>query len=280
MASKFRDLAMRLVVAAVLIAIVTVTGVWFRWGFVVVLGAFVVIGSQELAHAASQRGWRPVWQVVAVGGAALLIAEYGLTWFAPAALAPLPIGFIGCVLLALVAWGWRLTRPVEGFVADAAVTTFMIAYLPLMATFVVAMARTAHPVGELAVYITCIALNDAGAYFAGSSLGRHHMTPKISPAKTWEGFVGGIVCAGVAGALLVQFVLHAPWWQGVVFGVVLGLCATIGDLIESAMKRDFGVKDMGKLLPGHGGVIDRVDSMLYCAPVAWALLNLWIMVGR
>jgi len=210
----------------------------------------------------------------------LLLVEYGLSWFAPPALAPLPIGLVGCTVLVLVAWGWRLRRPVEGFMVDAALTALIIAYLPLLGTFVVAMTRTAHPVGEVAVFIACIALNDTGAYFMGSWLGRHHMTPRISPAKTWEGFVGGIVWAGVSGALLIHYVLHAPWWQGVVFGVVLGLCATVGDLVESAMKRDVGVKDMGKLLPGHGGVIDRVDSMLFCAPVAWALLNLWIMAGR
>jgi len=278
-ASKFRGLATRVVVAVVLIAIVSVTAIWFRWGFIVVLGAFVVIGSQELGHAASLRGWRPAWQIVAVGGAALLLVEYGLTWFAPAALAPLPIGFVGCVVLVLVAWGWRLTRPVEGFMVDAALTALIVAYLPLLGTFVVAMTRSAHPVGELAVFIACIALNDTGAYIMGSWLGRHHMT-RISPGKTWEGFVGGIVWAGVAGALLVHFVLHVPWWQGIVFGVVLGLCGTVGDLVESAIKRDVGLKDMGKLLPGHGGVIDRVDSMLFCAPVAWALLNLWILVGR
>lgn len=279
-AAKFRDLATRVLVALVLIAIVSVTAIWFRWGFIVLLGAFVVIGSQELGHAASLKGWHPVWQVVAVGGAALLLVEYGLSWFAPPALAALPIGFVGCTVLALVAWGWRLRRPVEGFMADAAITALMVAYLPMLGTFVVAMIRSAHPVGELAVFIACVALSDTGAYFVGSWLGRHRMTPRISPAKTWEGFVGGMVWAGVAGALLVQFVLHAPWWQGVVLGVVLSLCGTIGDLVESAMKRDVGVKDMGKLLPGHGGVIDRVDSLLFCAPVAWALLNLWIMVGR
>ena len=280
LASRFRGLATRTLVALGLIAVVASTMIWLRWGFIVLIGVFIALGAHELGHAASLKGWRPVWQVVAVGGPLLLLAEYGFVWFAPPALAPLPIGFIGCTLLVLVAWGWRLTRPVEGFFADAAVTVFIVAYLPLLGSFVVAMARTSHPVAEVALFVACIALNDTGAYLTGSLLGRHRMTPRISPAKTWEGFAGGLVFAGVSGALLVHFVLGAPWWQGVVFGVVLGLCATVGDLAESAIKRDVGLKDMGKLLPGHGGMIDRLDSMLYCAPVAWALLNLWILAGQ
>jgi len=279
-ASKFRGLAARFVVAIGLVAIVVVTLIWFRWGFIVLLGAFIALGSHELGHAASLKGWRPVWQIAAYGGAVLLLLQYGLWWFSPPHFAPLAVGFAGCTVLVLVAWGWRLTRPVEGYFADAAITTLIVAYLPLFGGFVVAMTCTAHPVAEVIIYIACIALNDTGAYLMGSLLGRHPMTPHISPAKTWEGFAGGLVFGGVAGALLVHLVLGAPWWQGVVFGVVLGLLATVGDLVESAIKRDVGVKDMGKLLPGHGGMMDRLDSMLFCAPLAWALFNLWILVGR
>ena len=279
-ASKFRGLAARFLVAVGLVAIVVVTLVWFRWGFIVLLGAFIALGSQEMGHAASLKGWRPVWQVAAFGGAALLLVEYGLFRFGPAGWPPLSVSFAGCTALVLVAWGWRLIRPVEGFLADAAVTTLIVAYLPLFGSCVVAMACTPHPVAEVLLYVACIALNDTGAYLVGSLLGRHPMTPHISPAKTWEGFVGGLVFAGVSGGLLFHFFLPAPWWQGVVFGVILGLCATVGDLVESAIKRDVGVKDMGKLLPGHGGIMDRLDSMLFCAPIAWAMFNLWILVGR
>jgi len=279
-ASKFRGLAARFVVAVGLVAIVIVTLVWLRWGFMVLLGLFVALGSQELGHAASLKGWRPVWQVAAFGGAVLFLVEYGLFRFGPASWAPLSVGFAGCTLMVLVAWGWRLIRPVDGFLADVAVTTLIITYLPLFGSCVVAMACTTHPVAEVLLFVACIALNDTGAYLLGSLLGRHPMTPHISPAKTWEGFAGGLIFAGVSGALLVHFFLAAPWWQGVVFGVVLGLCATVGDLVESAMKRDVGVKDMGKLLPGHGGMMDRLDSMLFCAPIAWALFNLWILVER
>jgi len=271
-----RAFGVRFLVGGGLAVVVAATLIWLRWGFIVLLAAFVALGAHELGHAASLKGWRPVWQVVAVGGPVVILAEYAFTWFAPTALAPLPIGFVGCAALVVAAWGWRLRRSPDGFLADAGVTVLIVAYLPLLATFAIAMVRSAHPVAQVATFIACIVANDSGAYIMGSWLGRHKMTPHISPAKTWEGFAGGIVWAAVAGALLVRFALHASWWQGVVFGVVLGLAATLGDLVESAIKRDVGLKDMGKLLPGHGGIMDRLDSLLYCAPVAWALLNLWI----
>lgn len=274
--SKFSGLGVRVIVGVGLAAIVAVTMIWLRWGFIVLLAAFVALGAHELGQAAARKGWRPAWQVVAAGGAVVVLAEYAFSWFAPAALAPLPIGFAGCAVLVIAAWGWRLRGPADGFLADAAVSALIVAYLPLMMTFAVAMTRTTHPVAQIATFIATIVANDAGAYTMGSWLGRHKMTPRISPAKTWEGFAGGIVWAGIAGALLVRFVMGASWWQGAIFGLVLGLAATLGDLVESAVKRDVGVKDMGKLLPGHGGAMDRLDSMLYSAPVAWALLNLWI----
>jgi len=288
---KLRGFAVRALVAAGLIAIVAASLIWWMWGLVILVAVLVALAAHELGHAAQLKGWHPVWQVAGFGGAALILLEYGVNqppatnageailYSVPWFFAPLTLGLIGCAVLVLVAWVWRLRRPVDGFLADSAVSSMMVVYLPLLATFVVAMALSARPAAQIATFIACIAFNDTGAYVMGSLLGRHKMTPHISPAKTWEGFAGGLVWAAVAGALLVQFVFYQPWWQGVVLGLVLGTCATLGDLVESAIKRDVGVKDMGKLLPGHGGAMDRVDSLLFCAPVAWALLNLWICRG-
>ena len=276
--SKLRGFATRSVVGAALIAIVAASLAWFHWGLVGLIAAFVALGAHELGHAAAIKGWHPAWQLVAVGGAGIIVLGYG-GWVSLAGwgeLAPLVIGVLAGMPLVLAAWVWRLRGPTDGYFADIAVTTLMMVYLPGLASFVVMMMRSVHPVANVVVFIACIVINDSGAYIMGSLLGRHHMTPHISPAKTWEGLAGGIVWSGVAGALLVWLVLGAPWWQGVVAGVVLGVCAALGDLIESAIKRDTGQKDMGKLLPGHGGVMDRVDSLLFCAPVAWALLCLWI----
>ena len=286
---KLRGFAVRALVAVGLIAIVGASLIWWHWGLVILVAALIVLGAHELGHAAGLKGWRPAWQVAGFGGAALILLEYGVnhpsitnvgeaTFYAgwwP--LPPLSLGMVGCAVLILVAWAWRLRRPVDGFMADAAVTALMVVYLPLLASFVIAMLVSPHPVMQIVAYLACIAMNDTGAYVMGSLLGRHKMTPHISPAKTWEGFAGGLVWAAVTGALLMMYVLGVPWWQGVVFGLVLGVCATLGDLVESAVKRDVGVKDMGTLLPGHGGAMDRVDSILYCAPIAWGMLNLWIM---
>ena len=286
---KLRGLATRTIVAVGLIAVIAVCLTWFHWGLVAVVAALIVLAAHELNHAAELKGWHPAWQVAGFGGAALILLEYGanqppivnageaVLYAGLLPLTLLELGLTGCVVLILVALAWRLRRPTNGFLADTAVTALMVAYLPLLASFVIAMLVSPHPVAQFVVFLACIAINDTGAYVMGSLLGKHKMTPHISPAKTWEGFAGGIVWAGVAGALLVLLVLGQPWWNGAVFGLVMGVCATLGDLVESAIKRDVGVKDMGKLLPGHGGAMDRVDSILFCAPIAWALLNFWIM---
>ena len=112
------------------------------------------------------------------------------------------------------------------------------------------------------------------AYAVGSQLGKHKLAPLISPSKTWEGLLGSVVFAGVAGALLGTFLLGTTWWAGLILGVALSLGGTLGDLVESLIKRDAGIKDMSNFLPGHGGVMDRLDSMLVAVPVGWLVLHL------
>jgi len=269
--AKLRDFAVRFGVGVVLVAAIALSLWLCHWVLVVLIAAFMALAVHELAHAASLRGLRPAWLVVAIGGAALVIVEYG-GWLGDIFL----VGFVGCAALFLVTLAWRLRGPVEGFLADIGVSALMIAYLPLLLTFVMAMMRSAHPSAQMATYIAVIVIGDSGAYIVGSILGRHKLAPHISPGKTWEGVAGCIVWAAIAGALMGHFLLKADWWQGAVFGVVLGAGAVIGDLVESAIKRDAGVKDMGKLLPGHGGAMDRLDSLLFCAPLAWAMMNLWM----
>jgi phosphatidate cytidylyltransferase len=102
------------------------------------------------------------------------------------------------------------------------------------------------------------------------------MAPSVSPKKSWEGFAGSVAACALCGGLYLPLVLHGTWWQGVLFGLAIVVAATVGDLSESLIKRDLGIKDMGHLLPGHGGVMDRLDSLLLAAPVAWALLTVWV----
>jgi phosphatidate cytidylyltransferase len=116
--------------------------------------------------------------------------------------------------------------------------------------------------------------SDTGGYALGASLGKHPMAPIVSPKKTWEGLVGSFLLAGVVGTLYVVFVMHQPWWLGLLLSVVIVIFGTAGDLIESMIKRDVGIKDMSSFLPGHGGVMDRLDSMLVAAPAGWAVFTL------
>jgi phosphatidate cytidylyltransferase len=121
-----------------------------------------------------------------------------------------------------------------------------------------------------------VVCNDTGGYASGVLFGRHPMAPKISPKKSWEGLGGSIVLAGAAGAVGMDLMLHGKPWQGAVLGVAVVASATLGDLCESMIKRDLGIKDMGNLLPGHGGIMDRLDSLLPTAPVVYLLLSLFL----
>ena len=129
-------------------------------------------------------------------------------------------------------------------------------------------------------FIILTICSDIGGYFAGITLkpltGGHKMAPIISPKKTWEGFAGSAILSIAAGAILLPALLHGHWWQGIITGAAAVAAAVFGDLAESMIKRDLAIKDMGSLLPGHGGVLDRIDSLLVCAPVVWLLLALFI----
>ena len=122
--------------------------------------------------------------------------------------------------------------------------------------------------------IICVVASDTGAYAVGSLLGRHKLAPHISPGKTWEGLAGGVAVTTVVAVLSAVYLLDAPWWVGILLGILVSLAATVGDLVESLLKRDAGLKDMSNFLPGHGGVMDRLDSMLVAFPMGWLVLHL------
>jgi phosphatidate cytidylyltransferase len=171
----------------------------------------------------------------------------------------------------------RVVGPTDGFLRDSATGVFAIAYVAGGAAFGVMLALDPDQGADrlVAVLATAVAV-DIGGYLAGVSFGRHPMAPRVSPKKTWEGLAGSVIAACAVAAGTFVWLLDAPWWQGVVFGLLLCPVAVIGDLAESAMKRDAGVKDSGTLLPGHGGMLDRLDSLLLSAPVGWLLLT-WLL---
>ncbi len=176
-----------------------------------------------------------------------------------------------CGVTVLLGFGWRLPKGADGFVADATATVFVTVYVPLMGGFAALLSRGDEGPWHVLAFLACVVASDVGGYASGVLFGRHSMAPRISPKKSWEGFAGAAVLTLVVGSLVVALGTSLPWWAGTVLAAAVVATATVGDLIESLIKRDIGVKDMGHLLPGHGGIMDRLDSMLPSAVVAYVV---------
>ena len=265
-----RNLPMAIGVGVGLGAVIVASLLLYRQLFVVIIIAAVVASIWEMRTTLAQaRGIALAWVPLAVGSAATI----ALAW---------PYGYqaqaIGVALTALAVMAWRFSRGADGYLADVSASIFLVVYLGLFASFATLLVAPHDGHARVLAFLIMVVCSDTGGYAAGALLGRHPMAPTISPKKSWEGFCGSIVLAMIGGALAVSLLpaLHHPWWQGVIVGGVLAVVATMGDLAESLIKRDLGVKDMGTLLPGHGGVMDRMDSLLPSAVVAWALLSLFI----
>jgi phosphatidate cytidylyltransferase len=168
---------------------------------------------------------------------------------------------------------WRVPQGADGIVGDLSTAFFGLMYLGLLAGFCALMLAPHDGDRRVTCYIATVVASDVGGYAAGVLFGKHPMAPKISPKKSWEGLAGSAAMCMLVGYILMTTLLHAAWWNGVLFGLAMVTIATLGDLFESMIKRDIGIKDMGTILPGHGGILDRLDSLLPAAPVAWALLN-------
>ncbi|MGW0660802.1 phosphatidate cytidylyltransferase [Streptodolium elevatio] len=183
---------------------------------------------------------------------------------------------IALALTALAVMVWRMTEGPEDYLRDMATGVFAAFYLPFLAGFAVLMLAADDGAKRVLTFMIVVVCSDTGAYAAGVSFGKHKMAPTISPGKTWEGFAGAVVTCAVGGALCLTLMLDGQWWQGALLGAAVAATAALGDLVESMIKRDLGVKDMGNLLPGHGGLMDRLDSLLASAPVVWLLLELYL----
>jgi phosphatidate cytidylyltransferase len=171
---------------------------------------------------------------------------------------------------------WRIADGVAGAVRDVAGGFFVAVYPGFLAGFAALMLAAPDGARRIVVFILVTVLSDVGGYAAGVAFGRHPMAPSVSPKKSWEGFAGSAVTSAVGGAIAVHFLLDGPWWGGALLGASAAVAATVGDLAESTIKRDLGIKDMSNVLPGHGGIMDRLDSLLLVAPLAWALLA-WVV---
>jgi phosphatidate cytidylyltransferase len=238
--------------------------------FLIYMGLGLGIGLHELGGALRTREIRIPVIPVLLGGAAMVTSAY---WAAGGAVT----ASFALTLIAVL--GWRLFGGAEGYVKDVTGAMFATAYLGLPGAAVAAMLAAPDGPKRVLTFVVLTICSDIGGYFAGITLGRggaHKMAPTISPKKTWEGLGGSALTVIVAGVILVPVLLHGSWWQGAIIGVAAVAAAVLGDLAESLIKRDLGIKDMGSLLPGHGGVLDRLDSLVICAPVVWLLLAAFI----
>ncbi|WP_245565962.1 phosphatidate cytidylyltransferase [Thermocrispum municipale] len=239
-----------------------------RHWFIAIVSIAMLIGSWEFSQALrAAAGIRVQLIPVLVGGQAIV----WLSW---------PFGVVGIVvplvLTVLLCLLWRLPGGTDGYLRDVAASALAVVYLPLCGAFAVLLLLPEDGANRVIAFMLGVVASDVGGYAAGVLKGKHPMAPSISPKKSWEGFAGSLIAGVGVGMLSVHFLLDGQVWQGALFGAAIVLTATLGDLVESSIKRDLGIKDMGTLLPGHGGLMDRLDSMLPSAVVAWGMLALFL----
>lgn len=255
-----RKLLPSIAVSASIVALVWFALAYHRELFAVLIGLAVILGIREITQAF--RAGKTYLSLPA-----LIIATVVLTastWLG--SLTGLAISTAFCLPILLVD---LLRRGPDGFIKSATATTLVLIYLPFLAGFIILLARPYDGFDRVMTFVVLIACNDTFGYLVGVLIGKHPLAPKISPKKTWEGLAGSLVFTVIGGALTFHYLMHEYWWIGALVGLMVVFTATSGDLIESAMKRDLSLKDMGTILPGHGGMLDRLDSALLSGPAVW-----------
>jgi phosphatidate cytidylyltransferase len=246
--------------------------------FMVLAAAAAGAGAWELSSALRLKGWY-VPRVPAVVGSILIMpaAFYGgaeMQWLVSLS-----------IVAALILWRtihifWEAREMPRQAIAhtlrDYAASAFVVIYLPLMTSFTMLLLRRPDGAAWVFSFVLIVSMIDTAGYLVGRKLGRHKLAPGVSPKKTWEGLVASISAAVVFSVLLTQIFWGFPWWIGLVLAAVLLLAAVFGDLAESLIKRDLGVKDMSSLLPGHGGIMDRLDSILPSALITYLFAQIFL----
>jgi phosphatidate cytidylyltransferase len=269
-----RDLIVAIVIGVAFGAVLIASLLFVKWLFVPIAVAAGLLGTYELSRALRSGGRRVdvVPQLIA-GAAILLTGPFAALWLS------------WVVLIAAVAFVsvWRMVaqmiaadgRTYGDVLADVLVGAFVQIYVPFLASVALMLLSREHGEWWVLGFVAVAVAADTCAYAAGLTFGKHPMAPRISPKKTWEGFAGAVLGSLAVGVLLALFVLQLPWWCGLILGAAIVACATLGDLGESMLKRDLGIKDMSSWLPGHGGLLDRLDSILPSTIPAIALYHLF-----
>lgn len=268
-----RDLPAAVGSAVVLLGAIAASLLFWKPAFMFIVVAAVVVAVWELRQGLLAKDIDLPQAPLMLGGAVMVVVAYvsGTNALVTAT-----------AVSALVVMLWLLRRGIAGYVKTATASVFTLIYVPFLGSFVALMlsegGRTGAGIDDdgvagILTFILVTIASDIGGYVAGVLFGKHPMAPVISPKKSWEGFVGSLVFCLAAGWALVVFLLDGDWWVGLVLGAIAVVMATLGDLCESVMKRDLGIKDMSQVIPGHGGLMDRLDSLLATIAPIWLLLH-------
>jgi len=263
-----RNLPAAIASGVVLMVAIVLSLVFWEPAFMIIVAAAVVVAVWEMHQGMQVRGIDLPQEPLMVGGVIMVLVAY--LFGAPALVT-------ATAVTALVTMLWLLRRGVPGYVETATASVFTLIYIPFLGSFVALLLAEDEGAKAIFAFIVVTIASDIGGYAAGVLFGKHPMAPVISPKKSWEGFAGSAVACIVAGYLLVVYLLEGDWWVGVVLGAITVVMATLGDLCESVMKRDLGIKDMSHIIPGHGGLMDRLDSLLATAPPIWLLLHYLVL---
>ncbi|WP_026213308.1 phosphatidate cytidylyltransferase [Mycolicibacterium hassiacum] len=265
-----RNLPAAIAVGVLLGAMAIAILVFWPIGWLPVLAIFIPVATHEVIRRLREAGYVLPTVPLLLGGQAMI----WLTW--PFGVSGL-LGAYGATVVACLVWrlvGQGLRRQPVNYLRDVSAAVLLASWVPLFAAFSALLIFADDGGGRVFTVVATVVFGDIGGFVAGVLFGKHLLAPAISPKKSWEG-LGGSLLFGVAAAVVsVTLLLDKPAWVGVPLGLLLVLTGVLGDLVESQVKRDLGIKDMGSLLPGHGGIMDRIDAMLPAAPVGWVVLSL------
>ncbi len=263
-----RDLPVAIASGVTLAVAIVLSLAFWSPAFMLIVVAAVVVAIWEMHRGLQTRGIDIPQEPLMIGGVVMVVVAF---------LAGAPALVTATAVTALVTMLWLLRRGVDGYVQNATASVFTLIYIPFLGSFVALLLAEDEGAKAILTFIIVVAASDIGGYAAGVLFGKHPMAPVISPKKSWEGFAGSAVTCVMAGYFLVVYLLEGDWWLGIILGVIAVVMATLGDLCESVMKRDLGIKDMSQVIPGHGGLMDRLDSLLATAPPIWLLLHYWVL---
>ncbi len=268
-----RDLKAAIGSAVVLLGAIAASLLFLKTAFMVIVVIAVVVAVWELRQGLLAKDIDLPEQPLMLGGVVMVVVAY--FWGTNALVT-------ATAVTALVVMLWLLRRGIDGYVKNATGSVFTLIYVPFLGSFVALLLSEGgrgggglddEGVQGILTFILVTIASDIGGYVAGVLFGKHPMAPVISPKKSWEGFAGSLVFTVAAGIALVVLLLDGDWWVGILLGLIAVVMATLGDLCESVMKRDLGIKDMSQVIPGHGGLMDRLDSLLATIAPIWLVLH-------